>query len=398
MSIIWPEEEELFPTRTRRFYDDDQGETARETSTALQDPRPEPAPRTPALSPEYTAAMAKVRQVLGERPERQRPSKWGAIAAMGIGAGAGLVNASGRTRIDPHTTQGAIDNLTGETGFRRRDEAWRRRLETAGQEAELAGSAEKARLAQEEFALDRRLKEAHAGAYEGQEARYRAQANTPQPVKPDRTILPRGAKLVENGQVVADNPIPSPTPVDRTPQTIRPGQGVLNKETGKYEVPIPAREPVDRSGQADERARKRAVSGAAATEQVDLQKVEQWFRTAKRALDADFSGGIDPKTKKPRPNIFKPSTDPVNKKFAADWQAVSDEYKRRTDELKEQLVQAKESAGSRRAASVAPYGEVYQPPKYRISRSELVRAAEASGKDPQLAIKVAEDKGFLLID
>jgi len=190
MSFLYPEEDDLLPRdnplRTMRTYPNDPEEAPASSPTPITVPR-----SSRVLSPEFSAAMDKVKQTLGERPERQAPSGWQRLAAGLIGGGAGFINASGRTRIDPRDTQAAVEGVTGEAGFRRRTDDWKRRLDTYGQQAQIEGNKVTSQRAAEDQEADLALKRAHAGAYEGQEVRARALAavgpKPPDPIQHDPT-------------------------------------------------------------------------------------------------------------------------------------------------------------------------------------------------------------------
>lgn len=213
MSFLYPEEDDVLPKidplqrlKTQREYGDDPEEMDRTAAKASTGGLGSIVTKPKTVGTGPTPALDKVTQILGERPVQKAPNFWQKIAAAGIGAASGYVNAGGRVKIDPRA---AISAVTGETGFQNADAAWKRRLEaTRGQAQIEAGKAS----AQRQGELDA--------------------ANL--------------AHVQEQTKKLQWDQQPNAAPDFKQPALVKPGQGVWDPTLKKYTTPIPAPEPVDK--------------------------------------------------------------------------------------------------------------------------------------------------------
>lgn len=259
MSFLNPEEDELLP----------QDDNIPAMMPAVAQPEPQ-KPKTPTISPEFSAAMEKVRQTLGEQPQRKPVSGWQRLAAGLVGAGAGLVNASGRTHIDPRTTQAAVEGVSGEAAFQRQNDDWRRRVDAVGRQAQIEGEKVKAQQGMEDFSTDQAYKQAQIGHLQGEEARARRQAALPPPPDPIDSIAPgHWGRNRRTGEIIQG------PPVESKPDDVAPGHGRYNKETGKWEIPVPANPSAEKENPnqwiADQNNPDPAISGPARKKLADYR-------------------------------------------------------------------------------------------------------------------------------
>lgn len=148
---------------------------------------------------DYEKAMAVEANVKSERPQQESPKWWQRVAAGAAGGLAGLVNAGGRTHVDPTA---AVEGIYGVPEQRRKLSDWLGRVE--GAEAKTAaakGTLEAWRQGETQDRLDR-LADAQTEHLRSQAEKDLAEAG-----KPKMQIVPAGSSVVgHDGKVIFTAP------------------------------------------------------------------------------------------------------------------------------------------------------------------------------------------------
>lgn len=362
--------------------------------------------KTPTQTPGQIAA-ARAAELAGQRPERPKPGFWRTLGSIGAGLGAGYANATGKNM--PQVDVGAVMDNIKYGGYNRKVGDW------ANTTADAERKAKDLMLAEKE-AKDNATQVSTANLQDSQATYYKAHALQLAKEKnvryiklpgsagiydtqtetiingPGKTLVPVGAGGlydIETKEVIGapDKP-PKPhttndyltivSPIDKKPHKYLPDPDDPGNPAKMQDMGL-AVEPNDplaaiaaRADAADALDTKRAgratqtqLSAATTGENVAYRQAEDKAATARRALDEEFSGAIDPK------KGGRKHPDKSDPRYASGLAAIAD-----------QLMKDKQSARNASENTYAQHGVTPQHIEYPNPMTQMTAPPPPPGGGP----------------